>query len=89
MEIDYSNIQNHFDRMVESGKSGTFKLVDKNRKVGNPNDESTIIELKFEVNSFDTAEEVAIKRDNFYCDWIRIKDNIVLIKDWFRRKYKD
>lgn len=83
--IDYNNIQNHFDMMVEDATSSKFKLVDKNRKVGNPNDESTIIELDSKAQKGDDLPE---KRHDFYCNWIRKTENRVLVKNWFRKKYK-
>lgn len=71
MEIDYNNLQAHFDIAQKKGK--TF-LMDKNRIAdGSPfKKEDTIIEI--------TTNEP-------FCDWWRHTENRETVKNWFKEKY--
>lgn len=84
MEIDYNNIQKHFDAQIVETKEGkSIRLEEKGT--------NDVIHTftKFIPKEKESDKDFAERFNNdFFCFWWQKKDNIVLIKDWFRRKYK-
>lgn len=77
-QIDYNNIFNHCDAQLVGNE---IHLEEK---------ETNDFILKFDIEKKSTEnDQQFFKRfGDYYCDFVRKTKNRVIIKDWFRNKYK-